>query len=194
MASAPIEGSGDNAFIMNTSASGNCSFELVLSPARAAASPRAAKLLQSPATATTPRSLEDIAAKLKTAEGNRERLIDEKLEKIKEHEKRASELRKQQSVEMQVEAQRTLEISQKKLAAAEELRQQRLEQLVEKLKDHDNHIEQVRSRLATKGESNGEELQRELDDATADRDLVADAIQSKQQNGQNGNAKENQIP
>jgi len=186
----PIKASGDASLIMNTSATGNCSFEVVLSPARAAASPRASKLLQPPSVAS-PRSLQEIEAKLKTAEGNRERLIDEKLEKIKEHEKRVSEVRKQ-SVE---QAQRTLEQSHKKLAVAEELRQQHFDVLVKKLKEHDNHIEEVRKRLTNKGDTNGEELQRELDDVTADRDLVAEAIQEKQQcNGQNGSTKENLIP
>jgi len=189
-----IEGSGDNGFVMNSSASGNLSFEVVLSPARAVGSPRAAKFMNSPAVVASPRSLEDIAAQLKTAEDNRERLIDEKLEKIKGHEKRVEEVRKI-SVEMQeVEAQRNLEKTKNKLAKAEELRQQRLEHLVEKLKEHDNHIEQVRNNIIVKGESNGDkELQQELDDATAYRDMVAEAIQEKQQhNGTtNGNTKEN---
>jgi len=187
---------GDTAVVMNTSASGNLSFEVVLSPARAVASPRAAKL-QSPMVASSPRSLEDIAAKMKAAEENRERLIDEKLEKIKEHEKRHTDAMRKMSEEMEVEGQRILEQSKSKLAMAEELRQQRMEHLKEKLKEHDNHIEEVRKRIATKGDLNGEDLQRELDDATATREMVADVIQEKQQeNGtaQNGNAKENLIP
>lgn len=50
--------------------------------------------------------------------------------------KRVSEVqRKSQSVE-QAQRTSTLEQSQKKLAVAEELRQQRLDQLVEKLKEH----------------------------------------------------------
>jgi len=184
-------GSGDGSLVMNTSASGNLSFDVVLSPARAAASPRAVKSFQSPALANSPRSLEDIAAKLKTAEGNRERLIDEKLEKIKEHEKRVEEVRKMQQEEAQKSQKLTLEMSQRKLAVAEELRQQRLESLVEKLKEHDSRIEQVRKSLAGKEESNGTDLQQQLDDATASRQMIAECIKEKQENG---NAKENTIP
>lgn len=40
------------------------------------------------------------------------------------------------SMELQMEAQRKLEMSHRKLAFAEEFRQQRLENLVEKLKEH----------------------------------------------------------
>jgi len=189
-----VEGSGDNALVMNTSASGNLSFDVVLSPARAVSSPRASKLTQSPAVGS-PRSLEDIAAKLKTAEENRERLMDEKVAKIKEHEKRISEAVCKMSMEMQEEGQRKMEQVTRKLAVAEELRQQRLENLKDKLKEHDNRIEQVRKRIAVKGETNRDDLQRELDDATATRDMVAEAIQEKQQNGStNGVAKENLIP
>lgn len=39
----------------------------------------------------------------------------------------------------------------------------------------------MRKRLGNKGESNAEELQRELDDATVERDMMAEAIQEKQQ-------------
>jgi len=170
---------GDSAVVMNTSTSGNLSFEYVLSPARVGASPRAPKF-QSPVVAS-PRSLDEIAAKLKAAEENRGRLLDEKLEKIKEHEKHVAEVRKL-SFEMQAEAQKKLDNSLRKLAVAEELRQQRVGSLVEKLKEHDNHIVEVRKRLSNKGDSNGDALQRELDDATANRDMVADAIQEKQQN------------
>jgi hypothetical protein len=179
------EGSGDNAVVMNSSASGNLSFEVVLSPARVIASPRAAKFMQSPVVAASSRLLEDIAAKLKMAEENRERLMDEKLEKIKEHEKHIEEIRKMH----EVEAQRNLEKTMNKLAKADELRQQHLENLVEKCKEHEKHVEQVRKNVATKGESNGDEL----DDTTASREMVA---QEKQEhNGTtNGNAKENLIP
>jgi vacuolar-type H+-ATPase subunit I/STV1 len=190
-----IAAAGDSPLNMNTSASGNLSFEVVLSPARALDSPRATKLL--PAAAASPiRSLEDIQSKLKTAEGNRERVIEGKLEKIKEHEKRATEIRKQSQEQLQAEAQRTLEVSQQKLAMAEEFRQQRLEQLMEKLKEHDNRIEQVRRRMATttEGGASAITLQRELDDATANREMVAEAIHQKQQNGQNGHTKENVVP
>jgi len=190
------EGAGDNGFIMNSSASGNLSFEVVLSPARAVGSPRASKFMNSPAVAASPRSLEDIAAKLKTAEDNRERLIDEKVEKIKEHEKRVEEARKMSAEMQEMEAQRNLEKTKNKLAKAEELRQQHLEHLVEKLKEHDNHIEQVRNNMTVKGESHAQELQHELDDELAMRDMVAEAIQEKQQqNGTtNGHTKENLIP
>jgi len=187
--------SGDNgAVVMNTSTSGNLSFEYILSPPRNIASPRAQKF-QSPLV-PSPRSLDDIAAKLKAAEENRERLMDEKLEKIKEHEKHVAEVRKVSSETQAEEAQKMLENSRRKLAVAEELRQQRLETLVEKLKERDNHIEEVRKRLTNKGESNGADLQRELEDATASRKMVAEAIQEKQQgNGaSNGNAKENLNP
>jgi len=67
---------------------------------------------------------------------------------------------------------------------------------VEKLKEHDNHIEQVRNNMTVKGESHAQELQHELDDELAMRDMVAEAIQEKQQqNGTtNGHTKENLIP
>lgn len=78
--------SDDNSdLIMSTSMSGNLSFELVLSPPRATAAPRASKVVQSPTATSPPISLEAITSKMKTAEENRGRRLDEKLEKIKEH-------------------------------------------------------------------------------------------------------------
>jgi len=192
------DGAGDvNSLNVNSSASGNLSFEVVLSPARAMASPSSRRFMQSPAVVASPRSMDDIAAKMKTAEDNRERFIDEKVEKIKEHDKRVEEIRKISAEMQEVEAQRNLEKQKSKLAKAEELRQQHLESLVEKLKEHDNHIEQVRNNMIVKGESNGEKLQNELDDAMASREMVAEAIQEKQQkqNGTtNGHTKENRVP
>jgi len=71
-----------NMDLMSTSMSGNLSFDVVLLPPRAVhATPRASKILASPTTKDAPISLDAITTKMKTAEENRGRRLDEKLEK-----------------------------------------------------------------------------------------------------------------
>jgi len=126
-----------NMDLMSTSMSGNLSFDVVLSPPRATnATPRASKHLASPTTTSAPISLDAITTKMKMAEENRGRRLDEKLEKIKEHEKHVEEVRKSRDLNTLTSGEDSL----RKSMMAAELRQQHLEELVKKLKEHEGVV------------------------------------------------------
>jgi len=166
-----------NMDLMSTSMSGNLSFDVVLSPPRANATPRASKIPTPTSASAAPISLDAITTKMKTAEENRGRRLDEKLEKIKEHEKHVEEVRKSRDLHTLTSGEDSL----RKSMMAAELRQQHLEELVKKLKEHEKRIEQVHKRLAGRNEAETEELERQLEQTSADRNMVLLVIKEKQQ-------------
>lgn len=232
--------------VMNTSASGNISFELVLSPkVLATGSPRHLRRLESGdpktngTTDETPASpnltLEEIQEKLKAAElrktemeaqkvgqtavklaeaaqrreelakrfqetaekelqtrldvnkENRERFLEERVEKIKEHEKYVEEVIRKKSLEPEKEKER----QEHKHQRAQELRAQKLHELKEKLEAQEARVQEVCGRQVTNvSEHIEQKMKAQLKDAEERRDEILHAIAEKQHGLQHGHSEQ----
>ncbi|KRZ32657.1 Coiled-coil domain-containing protein 94, partial [Trichinella pseudospiralis] len=127
----------ESSLVMNTSSSGNLSFELILRPP----TKHAPSNLNSPCNLKT--TLQEIEGKLKAAEERRLNVEAEKVEKAKIEERllEAAERRKALLQKFQEETENEIQ-SRAKVTSLN--REKLFEERIEKIKDHEKHVEEVR--------------------------------------------------
>ncbi|KRY36885.1 Sulfate transporter [Trichinella spiralis] len=127
----------ESSLVMNTSSSGNLSFELILRPP----TKHAPANLSSPCNLKT--TLQEIEGKLKAAEERRLNVEAEKVEKAKIEERllEAAERRKALLQKFQEETEKEI---QNRAKVTSLNREKLFEERIEKIKDHEKHVEEVR--------------------------------------------------
>jgi len=122
-----------------------------------------------------------LTKKLETTKENRDRVMEERIQKMKEHEKKVEEVRKVKVEKMEEVAEKAETELEQKHARAEDLRNQHMEALMERLKKQDEHVAAVKSVMEQKLHEDEELWKRRLDEATERRQQILDAIKEKQQ-------------
>ncbi|KRZ57052.1 Prestin [Trichinella nativa] len=127
----------ESSLIMNTSSSGNLSFELILRPP----TKHAPANLSSPCNLKT--TLQEIEGKLKAAEERRLNVEAEKVEKAK-IEERLLEVAERRKALLQKFQEETEKEIQNRAKVTSLNREKLFEERIEKIKDHEKHVEEVR--------------------------------------------------